>query len=52
MFAAERHDDGAREGREIDHELRLEALLAVAYRVRQHEPSFGVGVEDLDGPPA
>src|SRR6185437_8239028 len=34
-----------------DHEFRLELLGRVPERVGQHEPSFGVGIDDLDGLP-
>ena len=49
MLLAERDHDGAGQRREVDHELRLEAVVAVPERIGQHEAAFGVGVEDLDG---
>ena len=49
VIAAERHADGAREGREIDHELRLEPVLGVPERVGENQAPLGVGVDDLDG---
>ena len=48
MALAERDHDRAGQRRQIDHEFRLEALVAVPERVGQHEPALGVGVEDLD----
>src|SRR5690606_31150200 len=35
--------------RQIDHEGRLEAVVAVPERVGQYEAAFGVGIEHLDG---
>ena len=49
MVLAERHDDGPGQGREVDHRLRLEAVLRVPERIGEHEPAFGVGIDDLDG---
>ena len=46
---AERDDDGARQGREFDHGLRLELLLRVPHGVAQDQSPLGVGVDDLDG---
>ena len=51
IFLPERDDDRAGQRREIDHEFRLEALVDVVQHVGQHEPAFGVGVDDLDGLP-
>ena len=48
MLLPERHHDGAGQRRQIDHELRLEAVVAVPQRVGQHEAPLGVGVEHLD----
>ena len=48
MFVPERDDDRAGQRREIDHEFRLEALVDVVQHVGEHEPAFGVGVDDLD----
>src|SRR5581483_6390282 len=48
ILMTERHHDGARERREIDHELRLETILAVPERVGQNEPAFRIRVEHLD----
>ena len=44
---AERDDARAGERRRIDHRGRLEALR-VRQHVGEHEPPFGVGVDDLD----
>ena len=49
MVLAERDDDGAGQGREVDHEFRLEPLLRVPERVGEDEAALGVGVDDLDG---
>ncbi len=49
MVLAERHDDGAGQRRQVDHEFRLEALVAVPESIGEHETAFGVGVEHLDG---
>ena len=48
MLVAERDDDRAGQGRQIDHQRRLEAVLAVPQRVGEHEPALGVGVQHLD----
>ena len=48
VFMPERHDDAARERREIHHERWLEALLAVPHHIAQYEAALGVGVDDLD----
>ena len=47
-MVAERDDDGAGQGREVDHQPRLEAVLAIPQRIGQHEPAFGIGVQHLD----
>ena len=49
IIVAEGDDDGAGQGRKIDHELRLEAFFCVGERVGKHEAAFRVGVDDLDG---
>src|SRR5215203_2649899 len=51
VLLAERDHDGAGERREVDHELRLVALLHVPEEIGEHEPAFRVGVDDLDGLP-
>ena len=43
----ERDDDRARERRRIDHGLRLESRR-VREHVREDQPAFGIGVDDLD----
>ena len=48
VLMAERDDDRAGERREIDHEARLVVLAWYDERVGEHEPAFGVGVDDLD----
>ena len=49
IFLAERHDDGAGQRRQIDHEVRLVLGVDVVQHVGQHEAALGVGVDDLDG---
>ena len=49
VVIAERDDDGAGQGGQVDHEARLEAVLTVPNRIRQDEPALSVGVDDLDG---
>ena len=48
MFLAERDHDRAGQGREIDHELRLELVLHIPEHVGENEPAFGIGIDDLD----
>src|SRR5882757_6573889 len=48
-LVTKRHDDGAGQGRELDHRLRLELLLRVPHGVAQDQPALGIGVDDLDG---
>ena len=48
ILLRERDQYRAREGREIDHELRLEAVLDVPEHVSEHQAAFGVRVDDLD----
>ena len=45
---AERHDHRPGQGGEVDHHLRLQVALGPGHGVRQHEPSFGVGIDHLD----
>ncbi len=33
----------------VDHEARLEPLLDIPEHIGQHEPPFGIGIDDLDG---
>ena len=49
MFLRQRDEDRAGQGREVDHELRLEAVLHVPEHVGEDEAALGVGVDDLDG---
>ncbi len=35
--------------RQIDHEFRFEPLVDVVQHVGQHEPAFGVGIDNFDG---
>ena len=45
VFLAKCHHDGAGEGCQIDHELRLETFLNVPQHVGQDETALGIGVE-------
>src|SRR6516164_9978828 len=45
----QRDDDRARQGRQIDYQARLEAMLTIPQRVGQHQPALGVSVQGLDG---
>ena len=45
---AEGDQDGAGQGRQVDHEFRLVGLLAVPERIAKDEPTFRIGVDDLD----
>ena len=49
QILAQRDDDRAGEGGQVDDEFRLEAILAVPDGVGQDEAAFGVGVDHLDG---
>ena len=49
MLLAERDHHRAGQRREIDHRLRLEALLRVPKAIGEHHAPLGVGVEHLDG---
>ena len=49
MLLAERDHHRAGQRREIDHRLRLEALLRVPETIGEHHAALGVGVEHLDG---
>ena len=44
----ERHDDGAGQGREVDHQPWLRAVLAVPHGIGQNEPALGIGIQDFD----
>ena len=46
-LGAERHPRGARQGREIDHEIRF-LLAGEGDGVGKHQPAFGIGVADFD----
>ncbi len=48
MLVAERDDHRASQRGEIDDRLRVMRLLHPGDRVAQHQPAFGIGVEDLD----
>ena len=45
---SQRDDDGAGQGRQIDHGGRLEAFLRIPKHIGQHEPPLGIGIDDLD----
>ena len=49
VLMAERDDDGARQGGQIDHEARVEFFLRIPKDVGQDEAAFRVGVEHFDG---
>ena len=49
MLLAQRHQYGAGQGGEIDHEFGLVLVLHIPQHVGQHEPALGIGVEDGDG---
>ena len=49
MLLAERDHHRAGQRGEIDHRLRLEALLRVPETVGEHHAPLGVGVEHFDG---
>ena len=51
MVLAEGDHDRAGQRRQIDHELRPEALIAVPQRVAQHEATLCIRVQHLDGLP-
>ena len=49
IIMAERNEDGAGQGRDVDHGLRRELLAAIPECVGKNETAFGVGRNDLDG---
>src|SRR3546814_7073311 len=49
IFMAEADKDRARQRRQVDDDRRLVVALHVGDRIGEHEPAFGIGVDDLDG---
>src|SRR6185437_4765400 len=45
----ERYQDRAGQGRQVDHEFRLELPGDVPEHIGQYETPFRIGVDDLDG---
>ena len=47
VFETEGHNHGARQGRQIEHEFRLEPFLGIPEAVGEDETALGVGVDNL-----
>ena len=49
VVVPEGDDDRTGQGGQVDHEFRLEAILAVPDRIRQNEAALRVRIDDFDG---
>src|SRR6516164_3825512 len=48
IVVAQGDNNCASQSRQIDHQPGLVTILAIPQCIRQHEPAFGVGIQDLD----
>ena len=48
MLGAKRHQNGAGERREIDHETRFKARLGIPKHIRQNQPAFRIRIQNFN----